>query len=80
MRDCQQPWENVKDMQQMYGTKETVIDSKQPWEAVRDMKQLHCTGKDSERRSAIMRDCERHVSSPWDQRNDEREPATIGES
>ena len=64
MRDSQQPWETVRDLQKLHWTIDTLIDYKQPWEIVRDMKQIHCTGKDSERKPAIITDCEKHVATP----------------
>ena len=47
-----------------------VRDSQKLQETVMEMKQLHGTGRVSER----------HVTTPWDRRENERQPATIGES
>ena len=37
VRDIQQQWETVENMQNLHGTRETVRDSQQLWETVRDI-------------------------------------------
>ena len=52
-------------------------DSQQQLEKIRDMQQLHV---DSERQPVTIRDSERHVATPWDQKESERKQAAIGDS
>ena len=44
------------------------------------MQELHGTGRGSERQPEIIRDCERHVATLWDQRDRERKPVNMGDS
>ena len=64
VKDSQQTWETVIDMQQLHGSGR---ESQQLWEKVRDMQQLY----ESEREG------ERHVATPWEKKDSERQPANI---
>ena len=45
---------------------------------MKDMQQHYVTGRDSERELSAEVDSERHEANPCDQRDSERQPATIG--
>ena len=45
---------------------------------MRYMQKLHGTRIDSERQLATMRGSKRHAATPWDLRDSEQQPATIG--
>ena len=56
--------------------KVTERDSQHVKERVRHIQQLHCTGRDSKRQPATIRDSEKHVATQCNRRYRERQPST----
>ena len=57
----------------------TVSNSMALEETERDVQKLLGTGRDRERKAAMMGGSERQSATPWDRKDNEKQPATIGD-
>ena len=73
MKDSQQPWEIVRELQQLYGTGR---DSERQPATIGNSERYAGTTydwRDSERQPATIEDSKRHAATPWNPRDSKRQ-------